>query len=164
MCQLKHYEYEQRETRMDEFIVYGARVVRSNIARFRQEQRRLKAQGGLSTTAGIAAAAGVIDVDDDDAADDLDSDEVDGGFGAAAAVETCANCDIDGNDSDNGNSGAPTAVVVAERWRWKRRRCTGVSSPHRLLLARLALAPRRRQWACRLVRLSQVRWYLRARV
>ena len=35
MCQLKHHEYKQRETRMAEFAVYDARVVHSNIARFR---------------------------------------------------------------------------------------------------------------------------------
>ena len=114
MCQLKHHEYEQRETRMDEFIVHDARVVLSNIARFRQEQRRLKAQGGRSTTAGIAAAAGAIDADDDDAAGDLDSDEADGGLGAAAAAETCANCGIDGNDDDDGNSGAFGQLGITE--------------------------------------------------
>lgn len=52
---------------MDEFLVHDARVVRSNIARFRYEQQRLRAQGGRSTTAGIAAAAGVVDADDDSA-------------------------------------------------------------------------------------------------
>ena len=46
MCQLKHHEYAQRETRMDEFLVYDARVVSRNIARFRKEQQRLRAQGG----------------------------------------------------------------------------------------------------------------------
>ena len=46
MCQLKHYEYDQRETRMGEFLVYDARVVSSNIARFQKEQQRLRAQGG----------------------------------------------------------------------------------------------------------------------
>ena len=46
MCQLNHHEHDQRETRMGEFLVYDARVVRSNIAQFRKEQQRLRAQGG----------------------------------------------------------------------------------------------------------------------
>ena len=143
---------------MDEFLVYGARVVRSNIARFRKEQQRLRAQGGLSITAGIAAAAGVVDMDDDDA-----------GLSTTAGIAAAAGL-IDVDDDDAADELAITEetngsiddrkMTMEEAAAYHR---TGKLSPHRPLRVRLALVPRRRQWVCR-IRHSLVRlpWLARA--
>ena len=161
MCQLKNHEYEQRETRMDEFIVHDVLVVRSNIARFRQEQQRLKAQGGLSTTAEIAAAAGAIGV--------LDSDEVDGGFGAAAAAETGANGDIDGNDNDKGNAGVFGQLGITEAISGSgdgRKMTVEEAAVYRKALAAsassraLGAGPSRRQWVRRYAASFVSRWFI----